>query len=146
MLTLLGDKAFSLQSQHAIVAHQIATDLSHWTPDHENEGSCFERKLVTSLCTCFPARGRSQKVCREKMWASYHTLRCSETYHGDWQTFTVKCQGRVLPNLLSVRWTLYVQRTNITHLRKLLLLLLIHHLRTKRQMPFDMLPAMFLDC
>lgn len=87
MLTLLDDKAFSLESQPAIGAHQIAMELSRWIPGHEDEASCFERKLVTSLCTCFSARGRSQKVRREKMWASYHTLRCSETYHGDWQSF-----------------------------------------------------------
>ena len=87
MLTLLGDKAFSLQYQPAIVAHQIATNLSSWIPDHMNEACCFERNLVTYLCTCFPARARSQKVRREIMWASYHTLRCSETYLGDWKTF-----------------------------------------------------------
>ena len=58
VITPLNDDAFSLP---AIAAHKIPIELSSRIPDNENEAR------VTSLCTCFQVRGRSQKIHRERM-------------------------------------------------------------------------------
>ena len=83
---LLEDKSFSLKTDPAMLAHNTAEQLLVWIPGHEEEVAKFEKKLVTSLCTCMQTRAKSQKVRREKMWTSYHTLRTSTGYRSDWQT------------------------------------------------------------
>lgn len=84
---LLEDKSFSLKTDPAMLAHNTAQQLLDWIPGHEQEVAKFEKKLVTSLCTCMQVRAKSQKVRREKMWTSYHALRTSTGYRSDWQTF-----------------------------------------------------------
>ena len=113
LFTLLDDKEFSLNPNKP---------LSRWIQDHEDEASCFGRKLVTSLL--FSKRKVPQSASRENVGniISHSVL----FWDLPWRLaiiFTVKYQSGILPNFLSVRWSLNVC---VQELIRLLLPILIY--------------------
>ena len=84
---LLNDESFSFKTEPAVAAHMTAEQVLAWIPEHDDDMSQFESKLVKSLSTCMQVRAKSQKMQREKMWTNYHALRTSTAYSNEWQTF-----------------------------------------------------------
>lgn len=83
---LLSDESFKISTSTASSTRATAEALSSWIPQHLEESTTFEKKITDMLQTCLQSSG-SQKMQREKMWASYHLLRTSDDYIAEWCTF-----------------------------------------------------------
>ena len=88
--SVLSDPAFSLPSQPASTTRKLAEHLSVWIPEHLEEARAFETELTRLLSECLKVgRARTQRAKRERMWSAYHTLRVSDTYRSEWNTFII---------------------------------------------------------
>jgi len=85
---VIGDDAFHTQSPVATNVLSAAEKLEKWLVRPENRPSAeeFSSLLLSSLKACVPCNVTSTKS-REKMWSSYHQLRCSDAYISRWQCF-----------------------------------------------------------
>ncbi len=86
---LLADGSFKLLSTPAMRALKAGECVFKSIQEHP--GIRFEERLKTSLTSCLQSQSSSQRVRREKMWSSYHTLCTSERYLTEWRLFLQKC-------------------------------------------------------
>ena len=77
-----------LPSDCAKTTVDTAKTVLTWATANKSEAERFEESLVSSLDSCLQhAKVKSEKINRERMWCAYHTLRTSDTYITDWETF-----------------------------------------------------------
>lgn len=85
--SVLEDPTFEIPSGPAASSRKLAEYLTSWIPKHRDIAATFEAKMVSLLTSCMNRQHRTQKVQREKMWSAYHSLRVSEKYLSEWNTF-----------------------------------------------------------
>ena len=73
---------------------RAAEELDEWLKRPENQPSAeeFSSLLLSSVKACIPRDVTSTRL-REKMWTSYHQLRCSAGYISRWQGFLKRSLG-----------------------------------------------------
>ncbi len=145
---LLADGSFKLRSTPAMHALKAGEFVFKSIQEHPAEAASFEERLKTSLSSCLQSRSSSQRVRREKMWSSYHTLRTSEHYLTEWRLFLQKCGiSEVSPIFCQyVGHHVFKQLTSCTihlnHLNPTAQLLVWQHCRIRRRTLSDMQPDM----
>ena len=91
---VIGDDAFHTESTIAASVLRAAKELNEWLKRPENQPSAeeFSSLLLSSVKACV-ARDMTSTRSREKMWSSYHQLRCSAAYISRWQCFLKQSLG-----------------------------------------------------
>ena len=91
---VIGDVTFHTLSPVAANLLSAAEKLEKWLVHPENRLSAegFLSLLLSSLKACVPCNVTSTKS-REKIWSSYHQLRCSDVYISRWQCFLKRSLG-----------------------------------------------------
>ena len=95
--SVLEDPTFAIPSRPASSTREVAEYLSSWMPEHSDVVRTFEAKLICLLSSCINVQQSSLKASHEKMWSSYHTLRVSEEYVTEWNTFITESGCSVSP-------------------------------------------------
>ena len=79
---------FGPPSTLAVAGRQIGELLQQWLaePQNQREATKFAAALSASLETCFSDH-LSMRVRRERMWGTFHEVRCSPPFKEIWKTF-----------------------------------------------------------
>ena len=85
---MLKDSGFRIESASASAALHAAKELSEWMSNPENIPAtvAFSEQLTTSLQLAI-AKHPVNRCEREKVWGSFHKLRCSEAFKAEWEGF-----------------------------------------------------------
>ena len=86
--TLLEDRTFGPPSLLAVAGRQIGEQLQQWLaePQNQREATKFTAALNASLETCFSDH-LSMRMRRERMWGTFHEVRCSPPFKMMWEAF-----------------------------------------------------------
>ena len=88
MEAVLKDNGFRIESASASAALHAAKELSEWMSNPENIPAtvAFSEQLTTTLQLAI-AKHPVNRCEREKVWGSFHKLRCSEAFKAEWEGF-----------------------------------------------------------
>ena len=101
VLLVPKDEGFVLLTFPAKTTQKMAETILEWNSDNKIAWQHFSDILVAALSSCF--QDHVQLGCnskqREKMWASYHELICSQSFQTTWTTFlnSVGCNDTPCP-------------------------------------------------
>ena len=86
---VLIDDGFSLPSESCKKARVAAELMDCWMKEERNVAACkkFAHALVQHIKLCIPEDiSRKSKSVREKMWESFHKLKCSSVFLDLWKS------------------------------------------------------------
>ena len=89
MKKVVAGEEFRVPSDAARRAVRTAVKMMEWTAESEDNMKIFTdfaSRLVRKFERCFVAR-KSMKMEEEFMWREYHTLRTSDAFKKDWESF-----------------------------------------------------------
>ena len=88
----MSDEGFQLPSPLAAAALQTSKCVLSWSRDPNNHHifEAFANSLHAKLHKAFEVPARKFQRRREKMWGSYHSIRCSDDFVDSWKRFLAK--------------------------------------------------------
>lgn len=99
---VLGDKGFQLPTPLAAATLGAARSLLAWcqAPKNHHHFTVFASSLHTKLHKPFDISGTTKlQRMREKMWGTYHIIRCSDDFVVFWKRFLTKASCEAIPIL-----------------------------------------------
>ena len=76
---------------NSVAICSMALELCCWIEEHPTEATSQDNKLTSMLGQCLPRLSskslKGMKAAHHKMWSRYHTLRTSQEYIDQWETF-----------------------------------------------------------
>ena len=98
---ILSDNSFLLPSQLASEALKAAKVLHSWCQDPSNKHDLdlFANTLHSMLLKSLTVSAKQFQRRKEKMWGSYHVIRCSEEFLLLWKKFLSTASGEASPIL-----------------------------------------------
>ena len=87
----MKDHSFKIGTPIADFVVKTASALSTWITSNGDSARIFEQKLVDKLQECVDkALLANGKMCSDRIWTAYHTLRTSDVYICNWQCIIEK--------------------------------------------------------
>ena len=89
---VMSDEGFQLPSPLAAAALQTSKCVLSWSRDPNNHHifKAFANSLHAKLHKAFEVSARKFQRRREKIWGSYHSIRCSDDFVDSWKRFLAK--------------------------------------------------------
>ena len=101
VLLVPKDEGFVLPTFPAKTTRKMAETILEWSSDNKIAWQHFSDSLVAALSSCFQDHVQLECISkqREKMWASYHELICSQSFQTTWTTFlnSLGCNDTLCP-------------------------------------------------